>query len=87
MLKRKLSFEIAVLLLKLKGIQCSCLKGRECLEVVSPCCLYCKYLKECYEKYKDKDILKSICKLDKELILCKTVRNRIKKLEEEIGNG
>ncbi len=83
---KKDSFEIARLMLRLKGVNCIALKESRCLQYNTPCCLYCEHLQECYEKSKFKKLHEIVCKYDKRVFLCLMIRDELHKLLEGGGN-
>jgi len=77
---KKNPFKTALFLLKLNGIKCKFLNGHECFKVGFPCCFFCERLEECYEESKYIPANYVICKLDKGICFCSSVKNRIQEL-------
>lgn len=68
-----------ILARRLQGLKCSFLRGRNCLEIGTPCCFYCPRIEECYENFKRTG--KKSCPLKKGTYFCWKVANLLLKVE------
>jgi len=78
----KEKFETVLFLLKLEGFKCKFLEERLCLEAGIPCCIFCKYLEECYEESRYFPVNHVICRLSRGISFCEIIKDKIKELEK-----
>ncbi|RLG43198.1 MAG: hypothetical protein DRN81_07010 [Thermoproteota archaeon] len=70
--------EMVIFLARLSSLECELRKGKTCSSYSTPCCLFCKYVANCYQAQKERNVE---CRFCSAVGFCAKIENLLRRLE------